>query len=186
MRPFYGICVCLLAFGLLNACGSTQEESAPPKDYLKVVDSLFGMEDADFRMVSLGDSRENIPIGDGEQVLENEMERIVERVDVGDADSTYAEVFYLFRENRLTDAEINVFTRSDSVLKELMVVITDELKERFGESAHEKGFTYWSSLTRGKYPVEVFLADRTAEFGLPSLQIIFRAELIEEVRMAQK
>ncbi|MFI5205024.1 MAG: hypothetical protein ACHQF2_11065 [Flavobacteriales bacterium] len=177
------ILICLVACFFIASCNSEKGQDKPAAQKM-MCDSLFGKKNKDFRMVSFGDLRENIPLGDGPTIMENEADRLVEKISLNNADSTYAEVFYLFTENRLSEAEINVITKSDSLLNIITDSLTRALTHKFGKPVQEGGFTYWSGKSAGGYSVEIYLSNRTDEFRLPTLQIILRAELIETPRMA--
>lgn len=172
------------AAGFLMVSCSSNTETGKNNVEKMMCDSLFGEKGKDFRMVSFGDGRENIPLGDGPNIMENEPERLVERILLNNADSTYAEVFYLFAENRLSEAEINVITKSDSVLASISDSITTSLSRRFGKPMREGGFNYWTGQSVAGYRIEVYLSNRSGEFRMPTLQIVFRAELVETPRMA--
>lgn len=171
-----------IAACFLWSCSS--ESNDAPAIETQVTDSLFSEEGKDFRMVSFGDYRENIPLGDGPGIIENEANRLVEQIVFENEDSTTAEIFYLFADNRLSEAEINIITRSDSVLALITKQIEKVLQKRFGKSYREGGFVYWSGKSAGKYSLEIYMGNGTGAFKYPTLQLIFRAELVETTKMA--
>ncbi len=173
----------LFTITLVAACDNGKEKYAV-SGASSIVDSLF-IEKNDLRNYSFGIARENFDVGDDSTILANEKDHVVEQIFSKSADSTFAEISYHFENNQFQSAEINIFSKTDSLNKQVSDTLVNEMNKRFGRGSVSRGFYTWKSRSTKGYSLEIFMGDMSFEIGSPAIQIQIHADLIEKPLMAK-
>lgn len=171
---------------LLNSCSQAEKEKAPDP-VTAITDSLF-MGDSDIRHFNFGMMREEFDLGDDSlTVLANERDYAVESIQTKAGKNVFAECSYRFENDLLQSGEINIFTNTDSLNKQVQDTLIKKLNKRFGKMIESRGFYTWKSKSKKGYTLEVFMGDVSQELGSPGQSVTgirFYAELIPKALLA--
>ncbi|HYG52715.1 MAG TPA: hypothetical protein VD905_17515 [Flavobacteriales bacterium] len=169
----------VLAIGACSGSGKNEK----PNSAALIADSLF-TEKFDVRRFNLGMLREEFDMGDDSTVLENEKDLVVESISLQHADSVFAECSYHFERDMFQSAEINVFSPTESLNKQVADTLVKRLNRRYGQGVEARGFNSWKAKSKKGYQLEIIMGDVSYELGSPVTQVQIHADLVEKPMMA--